>query len=294
MQGYYRITFIILMVIGILAGCSQPNESTKNTEQNVEKAPPKQEQIESGKTKQEDTVEAPEGENLIQGIDGKVLSVTDGDTIKVQLNNGNTEKVRMILIDTPETKHPRLGAQPFGKEASNFTTKELTDKNVTLELDVEERDQYGRLLAYVWVKNVLFNEKLIEEGLARVAVYPPNTKYVDRFREVQSKAQSKGMNIWSIEDYAQNDGYNTDTSKETPAVPSNESESNSNSGNGFFNDPSDDKEANLGCSGKIKGNANSKIYHVPGGSYYDSTTDNIVWFCTGAEAESAGYRKSKR
>ncbi|MDZ5609884.1 calcium-binding protein [Bacillus pseudomycoides] len=76
------------------------------------------------------------------------------------------------------------------------------------------------------------------------------------------------------------------------------SSSNSNRGGSnaqpFQNDPSDDKETNTSCKGQIKGNANSKKYHVPGGQYYDSTKDNIVWFCSEADAQAAGYMKSKR
>ncbi|KML31167.1 calcium-binding protein [Priestia aryabhattai] len=74
------------------------------------------------------------------------------------------------------------------------------------------------------------------------------------------------------------------------------SSSTSNSGNykPFENDPSDDQQSNMSCSGQIKGNKNSKIYHVPGGAYYDRTQDNIVWFCSEADAQAAGYRKSQR
>ncbi|WP_318508936.1 thermonuclease family protein [Bacillus sp. T3] len=280
-----------LLFIGIFSGCtgtdtSMEKEAPKETEQ---KTPSNNltEDNRSNQSKEEI------GNSQINGLKAKVLSVTDGDTIKVQLENGTTEKVRLILIDTPETKHPRLGVQPFGKEASSFTTKELTDKNITLELDVEERDQYGRLLAYVWIDNTLYNEVLINEGLARVAVFPPNTKYVDRFREAQSKAQKAGIGIWSIEDYVQNDGYDSDqTGTEPPAANSNSNASGSSGS--YINDPSDDQETNLDCKEKIKGNANSHIYHVPGGRYYEKTTDNIVWFCSEADAQSAGYRKSQQ
>ncbi|PEP71470.1 calcium-binding protein, partial [Bacillus pseudomycoides] len=65
-------------------------------------------------------------------------------------------------------------------------------------------------------------------------------------------------------------------------------------GQPFQNDPSDDKETNPSCKGQIKGNANSKKYHVPGGQYYDSTKDNIVWFCSEVDAKAAGYVKSKK
>lgn len=63
----------------------------------------------------------------IDGLSGKVISVIDGDTIKVKLADGNEERVRMTLIDTPETKHPKVGVQPFGEEATEFTTAQLTD-----------------------------------------------------------------------------------------------------------------------------------------------------------------------
>lgn len=278
-----------ILFIGILSGCigsdtSMEKEFPKEAEQ---KTPSNNltEDTRLNQSKEEN------GKTQINGLKAKVLSVTDGDTIKVQLENGTTEKVRLILIDTPETKHPRLGLQPFGKEASSFTTKELTGKNVTLELDVEERDQYGRLLAYVWIGNALYNELLINEGLARVAVFPPNTKYVDRFREAQSKAQKTGIGIWSIEDYVKNDGYD---SKETGTEPPGANSNASDSSGSYINDPSDDQETNLDCKGKIKGNANSHIYHVPGGRYYETTTDNIVWFCSEADAQSAGYRKSQQ
>lgn len=206
-------------------------------------------------------------------LKAKVLSVTDGDTIKVQLQDGSEERVRMTLIDTPETKHPRLGVQPFGKEASEFTTSKLTGKDVVLEKDVQERDQYGRLLAYVWVGDTLFNERLIEKGYARVAVFPPNTKYVDPFNSVQKKAQAAGVGIWSIENYAQEDGYNTGASEKEDLASPGDSE----------------------CKGQIKGNTNSKIYHLPSGAHYDSVSEqNIVWFCSEGEAEAAGYRAAKR
>lgn len=206
----------------------------------------------------------------IDGLSGKVISVIDGDTIKVKLADGNEERVRMTLIDTPETKHPKVGVQPIGEEATEFTTAQLTDQDVVLELDVQERDQYGRLLAYVWMDGTFFNEVLIEKGYARVAVFPPNTKYVDQFRDIEEKAKSEGIGIWSIENYTQEDGYNTGVTNEEVAI-------------------------NGDCNGQIKGNKNSKIYHLPNGAHYNDVSEqNIVWFCTETEAKTAGYREAKR
>ena len=73
-----------------------------------------------------------------------MVSITDGDTIKVRIN-GRVEAVRFLLVDTPETNHPRLGEQPFGQEAKAFTKKMLEGKTVQLEKDVSDRDKYNRL-----------------------------------------------------------------------------------------------------------------------------------------------------
>ncbi|MFC3886131.1 thermonuclease family protein [Bacillus songklensis] len=251
--------------------------------------------------------------NGVALIPAMVTNVIDGDTLDVKIN-GKTERVRLVLVDTPETKHPNKPVQPFGPEASELTKNTLLGKQVGLEKDISERDRYGRILAYVWVDGKMHNEALIEKGLGRVAVFPPDTKYVDEFREKQRQAQEKAIGIWSIENYVQENGFqsssssapaaskqsNTTTasqpsqSQPVASAPSANTLSNTGTHRPFQNDPSDDVERNTSCAGKIKGNTNSKIYHVPGGAYYDKTVDNITWFCSEAEAQAAGYRKSKR
>ncbi|MBR8661197.1 thermonuclease family protein [Brevibacillus sp. NL20B1] len=151
-------------------------------------------------------------------IQAKVTEVVDGDTFKVTIN-GKEETVRMLLIDTPETKHPDKPVQPFGPEASKFTKELLTEKSVELEKDVSERDKYGRLLAYVYVNDQSVQEKLLEKGLARVAVYPPNVKNVDKYRDIQAKAQKAGVGIWAIENYTQEDGFHEEVVKKNGPGP---------------------------------------------------------------------------
>ncbi|MDQ0899864.1 MULTISPECIES: thermonuclease family protein [unclassified Paenibacillus] len=147
-------------------------------------------------------------------ITAKVTKVVDGDTINVLIGD-KKETVRFVLIDTPETKHPSKPVEPFGPEASKFTTDMLEGKEVKLEKDVSERDSYGRLLMYVWLDDKMVNELLLEKGLARVAIYQPDVKYVDKFREIQKKAQQAGTGIWSIENYAKDDGYHPEVMKKT-------------------------------------------------------------------------------
>jgi micrococcal nuclease len=128
-----------------------------------------------------------------------VLRVVDGDTIEIApAMNGLTE-VRLIGVDTPETSHPSYGEQPYGQEVKDFTTSRLKAERVALELDVEKADPYGRLLAYVWLSDgSMFNEKLVREGYAQVATFPPNVKYADRFLEAQREAREANRGPWGL------------------------------------------------------------------------------------------------
>jgi micrococcal nuclease len=121
--------------------------------------------------------------------------VVDGDTLEV-MYRGSSVTVRLIGIDTPETVHPTEPVECFGKAASNFATKNLAGERVRLEFDVERTDRYGRTLAYVWLGPRLFNEVLVRRGFATVSTYPPNVKYVDRFREAQRDARSEETGLW--------------------------------------------------------------------------------------------------
>ncbi|MCR8845311.1 thermonuclease family protein [Paenibacillus sp. SC116] len=151
-------------------------------------------------------------------IAAKVTRVIDGDTIEVSFD-GKTEDVRLLLVDTPETKHRGKPVQPFGAETSAYAKKILDGKDIELEIDMSERDKYGRLLAYVWIDDRMFNELLLEKGLARVAyVYAPNVKHVDKFREIQDQARQSELGIWSIENYATDEGFDTEVAQpEKPA-----------------------------------------------------------------------------
>lgn len=130
--------------------------------------------------------------------EGVVARVLDGDTIEMLLD-GIRYTVRYTLIDAPETIHPIKPVEPFGKEASEFNRKLVEGRHVRLEKDVSEMDSYGRLLRYVYVDSVMVNEELIRRGLSRVAVFPPDVKYLSHFREIERKAQEAKLGIWSIE-----------------------------------------------------------------------------------------------
>ncbi|MGE5328140.1 MAG: thermonuclease family protein [Deltaproteobacteria bacterium] len=126
----------------------------------------------------------------------KVIRIVDGDTIVVNLNS-KEEKVRLIGVDTPETVKPGTPVQKYGKEASNFTKNMLIDKKVKLEFDVQHRDKYARLLAYVYLEDGrMFNKILIEQGYAQVMTVPPNVKYQQAFIKLQRKAKENKKGLW--------------------------------------------------------------------------------------------------
>jgi micrococcal nuclease len=128
-----------------------------------------------------------------------LVSVTDGDTITVTVD-GTKEKVRLIGIDTPETKKPDTPVQCFGPEASAFTTSLLPKGTpLHLERDVEARDKYGRLLAYVYRTDdgMFVNMEIIARGYARLLTFPPNVAHVDDFVAAARAAEQANLGLWA-------------------------------------------------------------------------------------------------
>ncbi|MHB1344030.1 MAG: thermonuclease family protein [Thermoleophilia bacterium] len=119
----------------------------------------------------------------------QVTGVTDGDTIRADYG-GTNESIRLIGFDTPET------GEPFSAEAKSALTALVGGKTVELEFDVTQRDQYGRLLAYVWVGSTMANAEMLRQGLATLYTVPPNVKYVSTFQAAQDEAQAANRGIW--------------------------------------------------------------------------------------------------
>jgi len=149
-----------------------------------------------------------------KGVPCRVIRVYDGDTFKCRLEEGEEVRVRLIGIDTPEKRKnkklmrdsKRLGIPPeeiieMGKIASRFTRKLIPPGTVVyLETDVQIHDRYGRLLAYVWLPDGrMLNEVLLREGYATLYTFPPNVRYVERFRKAQELAREQGKGFWKEE-----------------------------------------------------------------------------------------------
>jgi micrococcal nuclease len=125
-----------------------------------------------------------------------VTHVVDGDTIHVQCG-ARVEKVRYIGIDAPEIHHPFWGEEPGGREATALNRRLVGGRHVRLELDVRARDQYGRLLAYVWVGDLMVNAELVRLGYAQVMTVPPNVRHQALFVTLQREARAAGRGLWA-------------------------------------------------------------------------------------------------
>jgi micrococcal nuclease len=129
---------------------------------------------------------------------GTVVNVIDGDTINVNVNN-ITKHVRLIGIDTPETKHPTKTIGCYGKEANAYMVKLLPKgTQISLVLDKETTDKYGRVLAYVYIKsnNLFVNLNLVAKGYAKVMTFKPNVLHKYEFIQAQTKAKTNQVGLW--------------------------------------------------------------------------------------------------
>jgi micrococcal nuclease len=120
--------------------------------------------------------------------------VSDGDSIRVRLDSGRVERVRYIGVDTPEIAEP---VECFADRAREFNERLVGDRDVALELDVEERDRYGRLLAYVYAGRRLVNAELLRRGYAEALTVPPNVRMATRFRRLAREARRSGSGLWA-------------------------------------------------------------------------------------------------
>ncbi|MGH6629182.1 MAG: thermonuclease family protein [Burkholderiales bacterium] len=136
--------------------------------------------------------------------------MVDGDTIRVQIKNGPAGPVRLIGIDTPEAHDSEKRARDvrqsgrtrdeikvLGRLAWDFTRRYLEGKEVDLQYDVQTRDQYGRVLAYVWLPDgALFNMLIVKDGYAQILTIPPNVRYAELFLACQREARQAKRGLW--------------------------------------------------------------------------------------------------
>jgi micrococcal nuclease len=116
-----------------------------------------------------------------------VTRVIDGDTVVIQ----NGARVRYIGIDTPE-----MPAEYLAREATEKNSELVEGKVVRLENDVRDKDDYGRLLRYVWVGDTMVNAELVRLGYAYSHDYPPDIKYQAMFDKLEDEAKENELGLW--------------------------------------------------------------------------------------------------
>jgi micrococcal nuclease len=137
---------------------------------------------------------APTNAQVTRAIDGEAIEVKIGDRVKI---------VRYIGISTPEIQLPTRGAERYGEAAKAANARLATGKNVQLVFDVQRRDRFGRLLAYVYAGDSFLNAELVAAGYAEVATYPPNVRYRETFMARQREARQARRGLWADPDAAQ-------------------------------------------------------------------------------------------
>ena len=125
----------------------------------------------------------------------EVTRVVDGDTVEADID-GREEDVRYIGVDTPESVKPDSPVECYGPEAADFNRRLVEGKTVRMELGAEQRDQYGRVLAYVRLGDTFVNAELLRRGYATTLTIPPNDQYAGQFDRLEREAAAEGRGLW--------------------------------------------------------------------------------------------------
>jgi micrococcal nuclease len=218
-----------------------------------------------------------------RSLPAAVVKVVSGDTIHVFVN-GQVERVRYIGVESPS---PGGGGadtgEPQGREALQFNRGLMNAKNVRLELDVQERDAEGRMLAYVWLGDLMVNAEMIARGFGQVVAEGPNVRHRETLLRRQEQARAAKLGIWKTA------GPPAPAGARTPAAPP-----------AAAGRPGVVPKTGWSCpvSHPIKGDfetysAERCIYYVPGGgAYAESRTHRC--YTTEEEARKDGCRRSRR
>lgn len=129
----------------------------------------------------------------------EVTSVVDGDTFWADDGSEKGVKIRLIGVDTPETRNTgRKTIGYYGQQSKEYLTGLIENKKVRLEYDVNKSDQYNRTLAYVYLTDGTFvNAELVKQGYAVVMTIPPNVRYADKFVKLERKARKNNRGLWN-------------------------------------------------------------------------------------------------
>ena len=217
-------------------GCSNGDQNTITNQTQIKDSTSSNSQVsvESNSSYQDSSSskEVPKG-----SVKATVDRVVDGDTMKLKIDEtGEVVTLRLLLVDTPESVKKGVDPQPYSIEASNFAKNTLkAGDTVYIEYDEGDKtDKYDRHLGYLWYYSndnsnwQMFNETLISQGYARVGYIYSQKRHLDEFYKAQDYAKSNKLNIWSVDGYVTDRGYDVDAYNSNKNTSSNSSSSSSN------------------------------------------------------------------
>jgi len=224
MRRAHQIRVVFLVVIILLAGCSSVTDSSATTESPVPDTTStptpttaKSPTSTDASTPTQSTSPSPTPSGPQEGDEWTVTvtRVIDGDTVEARFPNGETDTLRLLGVDTPETTLSRVSPDEFegipdttagrdhlfnwGEKATEFATDTLQDETVRIEVDPEadRRGSFGRLLVYVYVDEENFNKRLLTEGYARMF----DSQFSERaeFLDAEKTAQENRVGLWNFD-----------------------------------------------------------------------------------------------
>jgi micrococcal nuclease len=136
-----------------------------------------------------------EGGELPRSVEARITRVVDGDTVEARVG-GETEDIRYIGVDTPESVKPDTPVECYALEASHFNERLVEGETVRLDFDAERRDTYGRLLAYVHLGDRFVNAELVRRGYATTLTIAPNTRHAELFDRLADQASRDARGLW--------------------------------------------------------------------------------------------------
>ena len=219
----------------------------------------------------------------VEGDVVTVESISDGDTLRVTLGEVST-RVRLLNIDTPETRHPSKPVECMGPEATAALKSMISPGDtVVLRYDRRLHDRYDRLLAGVYADGVLVNAEMARMGYGEPAVFDGNDRFLPEVEAAWEQARANGVGRFSGE-------CGTAAEPIPEAAPAPAPEAAPAAG-----DAGPVRGADSVCpdSHPVKANDNSGIYHMPGQQHYGKTNARHC-YASAAAAQADGYRAAQR
>jgi len=194
-------------------------------------------------------------------FDGRVVKVTDGDTVDVLDTSNKLTKVRLYGIDAPEK------SQDFGQKSKQFVLDIVAGKTVSVE--AIDTDRYGRTVGVVHIGNTLLNAEILKSGLAWYYSQYCKKSFCGEWQQIESQARSSKIGLWSI------------ANPQAPWDFRHGKKESRATGN-------DNIKQDSVSVGNFHGNVSSKKFHRQGCKHYDCKSCSAV-FSSRDEAVSAGY-----